>query len=54
MLGVSGKDISGLPWSSVVNTSPSNTEAWVQSLVRKLRSHIPLARKTKHKPEAIW
>jgi len=53
MLGFRGKGISGLPWPSVVNMLPFNVGAWVQSLVRKLRSHIPLARKTKHKPEAI-
>ena len=51
MLGFRGKDILRLPWPSVVNTLPSNAGAWVQSLVRKLRYHIPLARKTEYKPE---
>ena len=53
MLGFRGKDIWGFPWPSVVNMLAFNVGAWVQSLVRKLRSHIALARKTKRKPEAI-
>ena len=40
MLGFRGKDIWGLPWPSVVSMLPFNVGAWVQSLVRKLRSHM--------------
>ena len=41
------------PGCPVVKTSPSNAGAWVQSLVRELRYHIPWGQKSKHKTEAI-
>ena len=43
-------DFPGYP---VIKTSPSNAGAWVQSLVRELRYHMPQGQKSKHKTEAI-
>ena len=41
------------PGSSMVKTSPSNDGVWVQSLVRKLRSHMSHSQETNHKTETI-